>query len=339
MHCPTLEQLPPPPAGHTGWPWTEASAPPADVSGWPRISIVTPSYNQGQYLEETIRSVLLQGYPDLEYMIIDGGSTDTSVAIIKKYAPWLSFWVSEGDRGQPHAINKGLQRTTGEIVAFLNSDDVYLKDALTTIATTFRQSGAAWVGGQCLEIDEMTGRQFVYGPELPDPPTKWFFRKTKKVYCFPQQPMFWTRQVQETVGLIRDDLQYSFDFEYWLRFLFAGFMPHVISDVLAVSRIHEASKTGSGIGGAGRGCMRDDLLIAEMYVDRASPTEQRRIRRERIGVRSSLAVAECWAVAQERGARMARRALWAEILRQPRLVRRRDVWGALRRWYGLGGAG
>jgi hypothetical protein len=338
MQCPTLEQLPPPPPGRTGWPWTEASAAPTDGREWPRISIVTPSYNQGQYLEETIRSVLLQGYPDLEYIIIDGGSTDESVEVIRKYEPWLSYWVSERDRGQPHAINKGLERTTGDIVAFLNSDDVYFKNALSMVVKAFRESGAAWVGGQCLEIDEMTGKNYVYGPELPDPPTKWFFRKTNKDYCFPQQPMFWTRQVQDTVGLIRDDLQYSFDFEYWLRFLFAGFRPYVIDQVLAVSRIHEASKTGSGIGGAGRGCQRDDLAIAAMYVDRASPDEQRRIRRDSVGLRGWVTVADCWAVAQARGAQVARRALWAELRRQPRLVWRRDVWGAFRRWYGLGGA-
>src|SRR5215469_2917833 len=113
-----LADLPPPPAGHTGWPWTIESmpSPPArtDGSPWPTISIVTPSYNQGQFIEETIRSVLLQGYPALEYIIIDGGSTDQSVEIIKKYEPWLTYWISESDRGQSHAINKGFKRATGE---------------------------------------------------------------------------------------------------------------------------------------------------------------------------------------------------------------------------------
>jgi glycosyltransferase involved in cell wall biosynthesis len=104
-----------------------------DGSPWPRISIVTPSFNQGQFLEETIRSVLLQGYPDIEYIIIDGGSTDNSVEIIKKYEPWLAYWVSEPDRGQSHAINKGFERSTGEIMAWLNSDDMFLPEIFGTV--------------------------------------------------------------------------------------------------------------------------------------------------------------------------------------------------------------
>ena len=96
-----------------------------DGRPWPRMSIVTPSYNQGQFIEETIRSVLLQSYPDLEYIVIDGGSTDESVEIIKKYVEWLAFWVSEPDRGQSDAINKGLTISKGDFLAYLNSDDAY----------------------------------------------------------------------------------------------------------------------------------------------------------------------------------------------------------------------
>src|SRR5262249_30682863 len=131
--------LPPPPLGKSGWPWTRGRLvlPPKrpDGSPWPRLSIITPSYNQGQFIEETIRSVLLQGYPDLEYMIIDGGSTDNTVEIIRKYDPWLEYWVSERDRGQSHAINKGFRRSSGALLGWLNSDDVLLPNALATVAT------------------------------------------------------------------------------------------------------------------------------------------------------------------------------------------------------------
>ncbi len=111
MNCPSLSNIPSAISFKEGWPWTAGAIllPESmqDGNPWPKISVVTPSYNQGQFLEETIRSVLLQGYPNLEYIVIDGGSTDNSVEIIKKYDSWLTHWVSEEDRGQCHAINKG----------------------------------------------------------------------------------------------------------------------------------------------------------------------------------------------------------------------------------------
>ena len=103
----------------------------------PKISIVTPSFNQGQFIEETIRSVLDQDYPNLEYLVIDGGSTDQTIDIIRKYETQLSYWESEKDRGQVHAINKGLARATGDIFAYINSDDIYLPGTFATVAKYF----------------------------------------------------------------------------------------------------------------------------------------------------------------------------------------------------------
>lgn len=143
MRCPTLADLPPPPHDRFGWPWTEECPQlpelRPDGSPWPRISIVTPSYNQGQFIEETIRSILLQGYPDIEYIIADGGSRDDSVSIIKKYEPWLSSWISERDRGQSDAINKGLNRTSGAVWAFINSDDWLSKNALSIVGLVYTE--------------------------------------------------------------------------------------------------------------------------------------------------------------------------------------------------------
>ncbi len=143
MRCPTLAELPSPLPGKTGWPWTEESRQLPDiVTGeipWPKVSIVTPSYNQGRFLEEAIRSVLLQGYPDLELIIIDGGSTDESIEVLKKYERWLAYWVSEHDRGQSHAINKGLERSTGELFNWQNADDVLTPNSLATMAEVMVQ--------------------------------------------------------------------------------------------------------------------------------------------------------------------------------------------------------
>ena len=107
---------------------------------WPRISIITPSFNQGQFIEETIRSVVLQGYSNLEYIIIDGGSTDKTIDIIRKYESQLAYWISEPDQGQAHAINKGLRRCTGDVVGWINSDDLLLPGSLFTIARAYQNA-------------------------------------------------------------------------------------------------------------------------------------------------------------------------------------------------------
>src|SRR5437762_483466 len=152
----TVEDFPNSAVPKRGWPWmerqTEMSAP---AKQWPRITIVTPSFNQAQFLEETIRSVLLQGYPNLEYIVMDGGSTDGSAEILEKYSPWIDHWVSEKDNGQADAIYRGFERATGEIIGWVNSDDLLLPGALAAHAEYFlRHHQAQLVMGGCLWIDE-----------------------------------------------------------------------------------------------------------------------------------------------------------------------------------------
>src|ERR1041385_5182473 len=156
MRCPTLQELPPPPQGKKGWPWTVESPQydaGTDTTKWPLISVVTPSYNQESFIEETIRSVLLQGYPALEYIVIDGGSTDNSASIIRKYEKWIHHWVSERDRGQADAIQKGLALVNGPVSAYLNSDDIYMPGTLNRVGARFARQETDVVYGNLYLID------------------------------------------------------------------------------------------------------------------------------------------------------------------------------------------
>lgn len=216
-----LATLPPPPPGRTGWPWTEASAPLSDAmpagKPWPRVSIVTPSYNQGQFLEETIRSVLLQGYPNLEYMVLDGGSTDSSLEVIRKYAPWLAYWVSGKDKGQSDAINKGWQRSTGEIIAYLNSDDTLQPEAVARVARTFdRRPEADFACGSCRYVDEASQLIRVEHPQ------RYSLENLAFGDLFPQPSVFFRRRVLRQIGYLDERLHYVMDYEYWLRAALAG---------------------------------------------------------------------------------------------------------------------
>jgi len=241
----TLNDLPAPPPGKVGFPWTEQSEPVGDRmldgSEYPRISIVTPSYNQGQFIEETIRSVLLQGYPNLEYIIIDGGSNDNSVEIIERYESFLAHWVSECDRGQTHAINKGLDIATGEILCWLNSDDYFLPDALATIARryiAFDQKSEFWIVGKGIEKDQATGSNLFPHASRKE------ITKTDLAWTNPiaQPAVFWSRRLKARP---KEELNYVMDWELWNQFM-QVVPPTVIDEYLAVTRVYETTKTATG---------------------------------------------------------------------------------------------
>jgi glycosyltransferase involved in cell wall biosynthesis len=236
----TVKDLPLPPVGKRGWPWTVGTKPlagRADGSPWPKLSIVTPSYNQGQFLEATIRSVLLQGYPHLEYIIIDGGSTDESVAIIRKYERWLTFWVSEPDDGQTAAINRGLERSTGDYLGWLNSDDLYTKGAFgKAIGAFLKHPESIVVHGNRILLDA-DDRVFGCSP-VPafNPPEE------PCVVC--SETAFWTRSVMDACGLLNSDLVFVMDLEFFSRLFQCGKFVK-LDDYLGYFRCHDFSKSST----------------------------------------------------------------------------------------------
>lgn len=242
MRSPTLSQLPTPQQSNSGWPWAEESPqlPDAMPDGqpWPKISIITPSYNQARFIEKTIRSVLLQGYPNLEYIIVDGGSTDGSIDIIKKYEKWLAYWASEPDRGQSDAINKGFQRATGEIYAWLNSDDYLLKDALENVALAYSASPRAggWFG-TCLQVDTDGNTLFTASPNRLDADGLADWNENMVI----QPACFFSQKAWQKCGPLDEDLHYTMDFDLWLK-IAKGSPIEKVNDVLAAAHIHKDAK-------------------------------------------------------------------------------------------------
>jgi glycosyltransferase involved in cell wall biosynthesis len=262
MTGPRLKDLPPPPAGRKGWPWTEESPSlpekMSDGRPWPRVSVVTPSYDQSDYIEETIRSVLLQGYPELEYIVIDDGSTDGSVEIIKKYEKWLSYWTTRENKGQPASINEGFERSTGDIMAWLNSDDCYCPGILGEIAREIDpRRGRRIVSGFAEKV--MFGGQktgVVFGGKMPafyhllfHPQLSRMNRlcRLKVPTWMPAQPStFWHREVFDDLGPLDAGAGYALDFEYWLRAADKGYRFYKVPRVLSHYRFHKESFSNKG---------------------------------------------------------------------------------------------
>jgi glycosyltransferase involved in cell wall biosynthesis len=205
---------------------------------WPKISVITPSFNQAEFLEQTIRSVLLQGYPNLEYILLDGGSSDGSLEIIKKYSPWLHHWESRPDRGQSDAINRGLKAATGEIQCWLNSDDFFAPQTLFHVANELtKDGGAEWcVGAATLQYSdthqEVRTARVLSKSEL----VQW-----TGINWFCQQSTFWRSSLIQKVGFLDESLHYFMDWDLWLRF-YAIAPPRIIDQPLSVYRFHDNAK-------------------------------------------------------------------------------------------------
>ncbi len=218
---------------------------------YPKITVITPSYNQAEYLERTIQSVLDQNYPNLEYLIFDAGSTDGSVDIIKKYESRLTAWNSGPDHGPADAVNKGLRMATGEIVGWLNSDDAYTENALFRVAEKFL-TGADVAYGHALYVD---GSDRPVAMDHGYQKTKIYLgyqqafdqmlRYWETVYLIPQPSVFWKKDIMDRYGRLDEHYQFIFDYEYFLRLTKNGIRFSLIDEVQALYRIHDASKTSS----------------------------------------------------------------------------------------------
>jgi len=227
------------------WPWTELRSDfpkyQADGTVWPKVSIITPSYNQASFLEETVRSVLLQGYPNLEYIVIDGGSTDGSIEILQRYSPYLYYWHSRKDSGQANAINQGLQMATGDIVAWLNSDDTYLPGMFQKMIPLFKD----------LDVNCVYGKAYFSNEDsqiFEDYPAKPIAHGWKRM-CYwrgwpiPQPTVLFRRDLLERYGYLDESLHFGLDYELFIRF--TQHVPfHFVNEYLATYRVHKSAKTG-----------------------------------------------------------------------------------------------
>lgn len=244
-----IDALPQPPPQKTGWPWTEQCPPlpgmMPDGRAWPKICVVTPSYNQAAYIEEALRSVLLQNYPNLEYMVMDGGSTDGSVDIIRKYEAWLSRFHTGPDQGQAAAIATGFSSSTGEIMAWLNSDDRYQPETLRRVASYFAgHPRVVLVASAVFDMDEESEiiaeseYRFIASPcRTLTANLGW--------HNWPQPGCFWRRWAYDKSGGIDPFLQFTMDRDLFLRLAALGPARRLKGPPTAAFRHHEDSKTAT----------------------------------------------------------------------------------------------
>ncbi|MEP0911416.1 glycosyltransferase [Leptolyngbya sp. GB1-A1] len=231
-----------------------------------RISVITPSYNQCQFIEATIRSVISQEYPNLEYIIIDGGSTDGSLEVIKKYDSYITYWVSEADRGQSHAINKGFEKATGDILCWINSDDMLKPGALNFVAQALSESSnASWLVGASELIDSEGSLISVRDPGsiTHQAMLNWFDN------WFPQQSTFWTRRMWEVSGPLNEKLYYAMDYALWLKMNNQN-PPITTKQVLSSYRFHNDAKCSTNYSAIGK----EIIQTLQYHLNHSSPSNE-----------------------------------------------------------------
>ncbi|HEU0253831.1 MAG TPA: glycosyltransferase family 2 protein [Pyrinomonadaceae bacterium] len=279
-----------------------------------KLSIITPSFNQGRFLEETIMSVFNQGYKSLEYIVIDGGSNDESVEIIRRYEDRLAYWVSEKDRGQVHAINKGLQKVTGDVVAFVNSDDVYLPGAFSSVINYFNEHPECeWVCGDTIMFGDGYDTKVIRAvvPRSAAHCLSWAYRA-------PQPGHFWKTELVKSG--FQERWPYDFDHDMYVRLLLSGHKCDYIPVPMAGYRLHEVSKTIA----EGHRQIEEFDRIAEFYEPQLQGVDQRWCKATRF-LRLSYAASEA--------GRKSEAISWLAraFATHPEGVLNRPFWGCLRR--------
>ena len=279
-----------------------------------KLSIVTPSYNQGRFLEETLLSVLNQGYDNLEYIVIDGGSSDNSVDIIKKYEHRLAYWVSEKDRGQVHAINKGLEKVTGDVFGFVNSDDLYFPGTFNAVMKYFHDHPKSeWVCGDTEMFGEGHSTEMIHSvvPKSAAHVLSW-------AYTAPQPGHFWKTE------LVRSGFQerwnYDFDHDMYVRLLLNGHKCEHLPIAMARYRLHAVSKTIA----EGHRQIEEFDQIAEFYEPQLRGADQRWCRATRF-LRLSYAASEAGRKVE------ATKWLTRALATHPESLMNRPFWGCLKR--------
>lgn len=226
------------------------------VTLFPKITIVMPSYNQVRYLEEALLSVLTQDYPNLELIIMDGGSTDGSLQVIEKYDPQISYWQSLVDQGQSYALSDGFAKSTGEIMGWLNSDDIYEKDAFLKVAQVFEKHPETdWVAFKCQILDENGNMRPGWTKPIEEIERCFVWNNLM------QMGVFWRRSLWEKVKGIDVNLSHSMDYDLWFQFREWQPYPYWSDELVACFRLHPASKTSIG----GEHITRENAIIHQRY--------------------------------------------------------------------------